>query len=178
MSLFDQIGGMLQQYAGANPAEAPASVHDDYDQAVRNAPQGSVADGIAASLRSDHTPDFGSSVAQMFGQADSSQRATILSQILGAVGPGMLSSVLGGLGGSLASSLANGNRQITPEQADRISPEQVQEMARAAEQHDPSVIDRVSQVYAEHPTLFKTLGTAAVAMVLTRMAKSNHIAGY
>jgi len=178
MSLFDEIGGMLQSYAGANPAQAPASVHDDYDQAVSRVPQGSVADAMAAAMRSNHTPDFGSTMSQMFGQADSSQKATMLNSILGSLGPGVLSSVMGGLGGSLLSRLASGQHQITPDEASQLSPAQVKEVATAAEQHDPSVVDRVSQVYAEHPTLFKALGTAAMAMVLTKMAKDNHIAGY
>ncbi|MEJ7711338.1 MAG: hypothetical protein WKF84_16115 [Pyrinomonadaceae bacterium] len=47
---------------------------------------------------------------------------------------------------------------ITPEQAEQISPEEVQEIAAEAEQRDPSIVDRVSEVYAEHPTLIKTLG--------------------
>lgn len=177
MSLFDEIGGLLGQYAGVNPSQPPTTVHNDYDQAVQSAPPNVVADGMAAALRSDHTADFGSTVAQMFGQADSSQRASILSSLLRSVGPGVLTSVLGGMGGSLLNSLGN-RQQITPEEAERISPAQVKEMANAAEQHDPSVIDRVSQVYAEHPGLFKALGTAALAVALTRMAKSNHIAGY
>lgn len=178
MSLFDEIGGMLQQYAGANPAQAPASVHDDYDRAVQSAPQGSIADAIAGALRSEHTPDFGSAAAQMFGQADSSQKASILNSILTSLGPSVLSGALGGIGGGLLGRLAANRQTITPEQAEQISPQEVQAAATAAHEHDPSVIDRVSQVYAEHPTLFKALGTAAAAYVLTNMAKSNHIAGY
>jgi hypothetical protein len=52
-----------------------------------------------------------------------------------------------------------------------LSPQQVQDIAAAAEQHDPSVVDRVSDFYSEHPTLVQTLGAGALALVLGKMAK-------
>lgn len=30
MGLMDQLGGLLQQYAGAGAAQAPSTVHDDF----------------------------------------------------------------------------------------------------------------------------------------------------
>ena len=61
--------------------------------------------------------------------------------------------------------------QITPEQADEVPPEAVEEIAAQAEKRDPSVIDQVSNFYAEHPTLVKTLGAAALAIALSQIAK-------
>ena len=44
--------------------------------------------------------------------------------------------------------------------------------AHQAEQRDPSIVDRVSGFYAQHPTLVKALGAAAMWEVLRHMA--NH----
>ncbi len=43
-------------------------------------------------------------------------------------------------------------------------------MAAHAEQHDPGIVDRVGGYYAEHPKLFKTLGSAALAVALAGVA--------
>jgi hypothetical protein len=66
--------------------------------------------------------------------------------------------------------LGGGTNQVTPEQAQQIPAEAVEEIAKQAEQHDPSVVDRVSDFYAEHPTLVKGLGAAALAIAMRGMA--------
>ncbi|HYG79451.1 MAG TPA: hypothetical protein VD861_03640, partial [Pyrinomonadaceae bacterium] len=95
----------------------------------------------------------------------------ILSRITGGGGGG----ALGGGGGGGLSDLINifkgGQQEVTPEQAQQIPPEAVQEMAQQAQKEDPSIIDRISDFYAEHPTLVKTLGTAALTILLSRVAK-------
>jgi hypothetical protein len=109
----------------------------------------------------------------MFGQSSGNQRANILNTLIAAVGPALLSGALsrhgGGLG-SLAGMLGGGQAQITPEQADQIPPQAVEEIAREAEKKDPTIIDRVSDFYAENPMLFKTLGAAALAIAMRGMA--------
>jgi methylmalonyl-CoA mutase cobalamin-binding subunit len=68
--------------------------------------------------------------------------------------------------------LNGGNQtQVTPEQAQQIPAEAVQEIAAQAEKKDPSVIDQVSSFYAEHPTLVKTLGAAALTIALSKIAQ-------
>ena len=51
-----------------------------------------------------------------------------------------------------------------------MSPEQVQEIATHAQQKDPSVVDKIGGMYAQHPQLIKTLGSAALAVVLAGVA--------
>ena len=60
---------------------------------------------------------------------------------------------------------------MSPQQAEQIPTEAVEQLAREAEQRDPSVIDRVSDFYSEHPGLVKTLGAAALAVAMSGMAK-------
>ena len=58
MSLFDILQGAL---TGANPEQ-------HFDQVAQNASTGELGAGLAAAMRSDQTPDFGTMVGQMFGQ--------------------------------------------------------------------------------------------------------------
>jgi hypothetical protein len=66
--------------------------------------------------------------------------------------------------------LGGGQREVTPEMAEQVSPEVVQEIATQAEQKDPSIIDMASNFYAEHPTLVKGLGAAALTIALAKVA--------
>jgi hypothetical protein len=76
---------------------------------------------------------------------------------------------MGGALGQLGGLLSRG--QVSPQEAEQISPQAVEELAREAETRDPSVIDRVSDFYSEHPGLVKTLGAAALAVAMSGMAK-------
>ena len=170
MDWMNQLGGLLQQYTGQG--QAPQSVHDDFDQVAQAAPQSAIAEGLAEAFRSDQTPPFGQMVAQLFGQSNGQQRAGILNTLIAAAGPTIAAQMLsrGGASG-LAGILGGGQTQVTPEQAAQVSPESVGEIATHAQQQDPSIIDQVSNIYAAHPTLVKTLGGAALAIALARIAQ-------
>lgn len=181
MDWMNQLGGLLQQYAGARPTQAPDTVHDDFDQLAQNAPQSALAEGLAAAFRSNQTPPFGSMVAQMFANAGGQQRASILNTLIAAAGPMILQQVLsragGGGGGGLSSLtelLRGGQQQITPEQAEQVTPEAVQKIAEQAEKENPSIIDQVSSFYSEHPTLVKSLGAAALTIALAKVAERQY----
>jgi hypothetical protein len=143
-------------------------VNEHFDQVAQAAPQGSIADGIAAAFRSDQTPAFGQMLGGLFGQSNGDQKAAMLNQLIGSVGPGVLASLAGG--GALSSLLGSGG-QLTAQQAQQVSPEQVQQLAAHAEKADPSIIDKASAFYAQHPTLVKTLGGAALSIALAKVAE-------
>jgi hypothetical protein len=171
MDWMNQLGSLLQQYSGAQTQRPPDTVEDDFDQLAQHAPQSAVADGLAEAFRSKQTPPFSQMLGELFSRSDNQQRAGILNTLIGALGPTLLSQVLarGGASG-LAGILSGGQQQVTPEQAAQVPPEAVQQAAEAAEQKDPSVIDMISNVYAEHPTLIKTLGGAALTIALAKIA--------
>ena len=177
MGWLQQIGGLLQQYAGASPAQAPPDVHNDFQQVAQAAPPQTLSNSLAAAFRSDQTPPFGQMVGQMFGQSDPNQRAGLLNTLMGSLGGGGLSSILSGGGMSqLAGMLGGGQNQVTPQQASQVPPQAVQQFATQAAQQNPGIVDTVSGFYAQHPTLVKSLGAGALALMLSHMAQQ-HAAG-
>ncbi len=180
MDWMNQLSEVLQQYNGAGAAPARSNVGDDFDQIAQTAPPSELADGLAAAFRSDQTPDFGQMAGQLFNNSNGEQRAGILNTLIRTAGPMILSQVLSRQTGSnsgggllsLIEKLTSGQQtEVTPEQAEQIPAEAVQEIAAQAEKKDPSIIDQVSNFYAEHPTLVKTLGAAALTIALSQIAK-------
>jgi hypothetical protein len=175
MDWMNAIGGLLQQYTGSNTTPQNASdVENHFDQVAQAAPQSALADGLAAAFRSNETPAFGQMVATLFNNASGQQKASILNTLIAAAGPTILSQVLsrGGSGLSgLTNLLGSGQTTVTPEQAQDVSPDAVQHIATEAEKNDPSIVDRLSHFYSEHPTLVKTLGAAALTIALARVAE-------
>jgi hypothetical protein len=162
MSLGNLLG-VLQQYATG--AGSTANAEQDFDHVAQSASQEHLAGGLAGAFRSDATPPFAQMISSLFANSDGNQRAGILSHLLNAAGPGAATGVLGSLLGSL------GKGPITPEQAQAISPEAVHDLAQRAEKNDPSIIEQASNFYAQHPTLVKSLGVGALALVMSHMSR-------
>ena len=170
MPWMDQVGNLLKQYTGgAAAAAAPApDVNAHFDQVAAAAPAGTLAAGLAAAFHSDQTPAFGNMLSGLFANSTGEQKAGLLNQLMANVTPAMLSSIAGG--GALAGLLKSGG-QITPEQAQQVSPEAVQQIAAQAKAANPSIVDSVSNFYAQHTTLCKTLGGAALSICLAKVAQ-------
>ena len=175
MSLLSELGPLLQQYAGSAPAQPPANVDQHFDQVAGAAPKQEVAQGLAGAFRSDRTPPFGSMLGHLFQSSDPNQRAGLLNTLLGSVASGGAMQAVGGAAGGLGSilgmfGLTGGH--VTPQQAQSIPPEAVEKLANEAEKHDPSIVDRASQFYAEHPAAVKALGGLALATIISHIANS------
>ena len=172
MGILDSI---LQQYADPSRVQ-PERVNEHFDQVAQQSNPQDLGSGVAAAFRSDATPPFGQMIGNLFGQSNPQQRAGILNQLVQVIGSGALSSIAGGvLGRVLGNTGASGTTPtITPEQASQISPADASAIAAHAEKKDPSILDRAGEFYAQHPTLVKSLGASALAIVLGRMHSSNN----
>ena len=152
---FD-LGSLLSQFTsiGTN-----ASATDHFDKVAQSASPDLLSQGLSAMFHSDQTPPFGQMAGQLFGQANPNQQAGMLNQILASMGPGVLASLINGAKGSGLGSILGQLTQggtapaaITPDQASKLSPE-------------------LSGFYAQHAGLIKTLGGAALAIALAKMAE-------
>lgn len=162
MGLMD----VLEHYTNRDAASNP-NAQDHFDEVVRSISPDVMGQGVADAFRADETPPFPDMVSQMYGQSNPQQQAGLLNQLIRAIGPSVLSAIGGGMLGRMSAQPGgSGLPQLTPQQAQQVTPQQVQEIARRAEEHDPSVLDKVGGFYAQHPDLVKTLGSAALAIAL------------
>lgn len=166
---MNQVAGILQNYSQGGQAGG-SDVESHFNQVAQAAPPSDMANSLAAMFRSDQTPPFAQQVSQLFGSSSGGQRANLLNTLLASgAGAGILSQLGQAAGISMPGSGGN-PPQITPEAAAKISPEAVQQAAAQAEKHDPSIVDRVSELYAQHPALINTLGTLAMSMAMSQLA--------
>ncbi len=159
---------ILNQYVGQDQPTPAATQH--FGEVAQQAPQAVVSSGLAEAFRSDQTPPFGEMVGHLFGNSNPQQRAGLLTQLVSGLGAGLLGGAAGGPLGSLVRSLGAGST-VTTEQAATVTPEQVQQAATHAAQQNPGIVERVSDFYAQHPTLVQTLGSAALTVALAKMAQ-------
>ncbi len=182
---FD-LGNLLQQYIGG-AGSPPGNVGDHFDTAAQTASPDLLSQGLSALFRSSETPPFGQLAGQLFGQSNPTQQAGMLNQLIAGMGPGVLAALIGGAAGSgsgggglgaILGQLTGGgsSASVSPAQASALTPDQVQVIAAHAEQHNPGIVDMLSSFYAEHPTLVKTLGSAALSIALARMAQHSRAA--
>ncbi|MDQ6894091.1 MAG: hypothetical protein M3167_15595 [Acidobacteriota bacterium] len=163
MGLLDSFG--IGSKGGATGGDALGA----YDEVVRGVPQGTLAEGLSHTFNSDQTPPFEHMVSGLFGQSNPDQKAGLLNQVLGSLGPGTAAQILGSLGlGSLAGAAASGG--LTPQQAQQVSPEAVQTIAQQAAKKDPTIVEKAAGFYAQHPTLVKAIGAGALALLMSKIS--------
>lgn len=148
-------------------ASRPTSTEDDFDEVAPQVPQEVMGDGIAHAFRSDRTPAFGDMVGRLFGGSNPSQRAGLLNQLIAIAGP----AILGKLGSALGQRGGDAPQTLSDSDAERVTPEQVRDMAEQAKQGNDSVMDQIGGFYAKHPEVVKVLGGAALAIALGRIAQ-------
>lgn len=164
------FGGLLQQYlggAGTNTTQA----EDHFHQVAQSAPGSLLSDGLSAAFRSNQTPPFGQMVGQLFGNGNSQQQSGMMGALLATLTPAAIAALSSS--GALSSLMGKGGAVTTaptPEQMKTLTPDQVAQIATHAEQHSSGVVDQMSAFYAEHTGLIKTLGGAALAIAMAKMA--------
>jgi hypothetical protein len=169
MSLMDNLSSLVDQFSKGSASDA--DVHATYDKVATSVPQGSLADGLGHAFKSDQTPPFEQMVSGLFGQSNPDQKAGALNQLIAALGPSGAAQILGSLGlGGLAAAATG--QTVTPQQAQQVSPEAVQTIARQAAKTDPSIMDKAAGFYAQHPTLVKSIGAGALALLMSKISQA------
>jgi hypothetical protein len=169
MGLLDNLEGLIQQATAGNASAA--DTHAAYDQVVKAVPQGSLTDAISQTFKSDQTPPFEQMISGLFNQSSPEQKAGLLNQLLGALGPAA-AQALASAGGmaALTNLLKGGGGTITPQQASQVPVQDVEVLAQSAAKRDPSIMDQAAGFYAQHPNLVKGIGVAALGLLMSRIS--------
>src|SRR5882724_10682748 len=167
MDLMGMLGGILQQAEGG---QTPPDLHQHMDNAAGAIPQDALSGVLSQVFNSSETPAFSQMLGGLFGQSNTGTQANVLNGLITAAGPAVLSSIMGSGGLSGLSGLFGGGppHQLTPEEAAQVPPEEVEKLAHHVEQHNPGIVDKMSEIYSAHPTLIKTLGTGAMMLALRK----------
>ena len=172
MGLQESVTQVLNSVTAGKVSDA--DIPSTFDKVAGQIPQEDLSAGLTHVFNSDQTPAFEKLVGGLFDQSNPQQKAGLLTSLLGGLGPNA-AQVLGGTAGlaGLTSLLGKGGTvgTVAPDQAADISTETVQVLAQKASQTNPSVVDKASQFYAQHPTLVKGLGVGALAL------RMRHISG-
>src|ERR1700722_16297031 len=173
MGFLSGIGDLLKQYQSGNatPANTPG-VEQHFDQVAQAVPPSTLASGLAEAFRSGQTAPFPQLASQLFANGNGPQQAGVLNGLIAALGPEVIAKFAGGAPNSpLAALLQSGS--VTPAQAAGINPAEVEALTTHAQNQDPSIVDRVSAIYAQHPTLVKTLGPAPLAITIKKISEQH-----
>ena len=167
MGWADELGQVLQGVLGGNASEA--DLHSAFDKVAGAVPHGDLSGALSHVFNSDQTPPFEQMLGGLFGQSSPDQKAALLNQVLSSLGPSA-GTVLGGLGG--VTGMLQGGRAVSPAQAQEISPQAVESLARKAREINPGIVDAVSGFYAKNPQLVKAIGAGALALLMSRLSKN------
>jgi hypothetical protein len=151
MSFLSGIGDLLKQYAGS---ANPAGVEQHFDQVAQAVPSSTIASGLAEAFRSGQTASFPQMAAQLFANGDSQQRSGVLNGLMATLGPALLAKFANSAPNSPLDALLQSG-SVTPAQAASVNPADVEALTSHAQNQDPSIIDRASAIYAQHPVLIK-----------------------
>ncbi len=163
-----EVESLMDELLGAGSGQPSQDMQNRFQQVATSSSSNAVAQGMTSAFNSPQTPPFGQLVAHLFGQSNPDQRSGLLNRLLAAAGPnaGGLLSQLG-----LQSPAGSPTQNISPEQASQVTPQQVQEVATQAQNSNPGIVNTVSEFYAQHPMVVKTLGAAALWAILDHVRR-------
>jgi hypothetical protein len=108
----------------------------------------------------------------LFERSPATQKTGVLNTLIAALGPTLVSQFLESHGATRAAKeLEVGRGRISPEVAEQIPAKSMEAVAAEPEKKDPSIVDRISQFYADQPTIVKTLGGLALAVAMAKVAQ-------
>jgi hypothetical protein len=126
-------------------------------------------------LGSGGSGGFAQMASQLFNNGSDAQKSGMLNTLLATAGPALIAQFLGNNAGSgLASALQGGQTQVTPDQAAQISPDEVAQLAQHVHsQGGGGVVEAMGAFYSDHPALVKSLGAAALGLVVSHLAQTH-----
>lgn len=172
MDWLDKLSDVMDKYGSGDSSRVPSSVDADFDRFSQMAPSSTVSEGLAEAFRSRQTPPFASMLSQLFDRSSSNHKSNVLNTLVATLGPALVSQILARHGATRAANeLQNGRTTISPDVAEQIPANSIEDVAAEAERKDPSIVDRISKFYADQPAIVKTLGGLALTVAMAKIAQ-------
>lgn len=171
MSRENDVSALLQQYAAETGVRSVQKVEQDFVEVAQQMPPETLTHGLSEAIQSDQTPSFEQMVGESFERGDSRQRAGVLKELLDAAGPAAARPLIDHGVLPATADHVKATELVDSELAGRLQSSLVEQVAYEAAQEDPSVIGRMSTLYAEDPELGKTLGGVTLSVALGKMAE-------
>ncbi len=164
MDFMQQLGGLLNQYAGGASADRQQA-RNDFDQVAGVVPKDLLGSLIGPALSSLGGDQVQERVRNAASEMSPQERGGLLGTLFnGLRSSGIdLGSFLGGIG-------VNSSVAEHPEQA---SPEDVGKVAAQARATDPTIFERAMSFFAQNPALVKILGTAVITLVMKNLLSNS-----
>ena len=172
MDWLNHVTDLIDKYGAGATNTAHESVDADFDKLSRHAPASNLSEGLAEAFRSPRTPPFAAMLSRLFGGSPTSQKSSVLNSLISALGPAIAAQLFASHGASRAAQeLQQGKTVLPPEVAEQVPADSIEAAAREAEKKDPSIVDRISAIYAQQPALVKTLGGLALTVAMAKIAQ-------
>ena len=171
MSWTDKVGSLLKQYStsGGAAAQPAPDVHAHFDEVAQAVPPEYLGRRHRRGIPLRQDSCNGSDGFQPLRPIQRRTKGRLAKRADLLINPATLTQILSGAGlGGILSGLGS---SLTPAQAQQIPPEVVQDMANHAEKANPSIVDSLSNFYAQHSALIKTLGGGALTIALAKIAQ-------
>lgn len=110
-------------------------------------------------------------VTSLYRQSSPVQKAGLINQVLAAVGAaGVVRALPMGWIRALPGVLRGAG--VTPEQATKVRPEEVELLVANAASQNPRMPEKTADFYARHPALAKAIGARALALVMWSISRA------
>jgi hypothetical protein len=161
MTLFDQLGGLLQQYTNGQQVSRDQA-RSDYDRITSAVPHNELASVIGPALSSLGKQQVEERVRNSATEMAPPVRGQFLQNML---------SLASAAGLSLPGALSQlGVRPEVVRQPETATPDEVAKIAAHVHDTKPDVFNQAMQFYAQHPMLVKVLGTLAIAKIAQQLS--------
>jgi len=172
MEWLNHVTDLIDKYNAGTAGTAHESVDADFEKLSRHAPTPTLSEGLAEAFRSPQTPPFASMLSKLFGGSPALQKSSVLNSLITALGPAIAAQLFASHGATRAAQeLQQGKTALSPEVAEQVPTGSIEAVAHEAEKKDPSIVDRISAMYAQQPALVKTLGGLALTVAMAKIAQ-------
>ena len=164
MDFMQQLGGLLNQYAGGGATDKQQA-RNDFDQVAGLVPKDLLGSLIGPALSSLGGDQVQERVRNAASEMTPQERGGLLGTLLG----GLRSSGVD-LGQFLSGLGINAGVADRPEQA---SPDDIAKVATRTKEMNPTLFERAMSFLAENPALVKVLGAAVITLVMKNLVSKS-----